>query len=156
MEMINTIKTFIVTLVMAVVAYLKPIEGEELTLFLIFLVNFIAGYLSGMLANHESFNIKKALRCLGEATMFFTLCAAIFFIGDHKHNMAGALQCISFITYTVLYFYLLNVLRNIKLMLKPDTEAYNVVAFLYYILSIEFIKKIPYLENFIKINSKAK
>ena len=98
---------------MAVLAYLKPIEGELWSLFLIFFVNFVFGYLSGMIAKGEDFNFKKAFRCIGEATVFFILCTAIYAIGKFKGQEAGALQCVSFITYTIIYFYSTNVLKNL-------------------------------------------
>ena len=69
--MIEQVKNVIVGIVLSVLAYLKPIEGELWSLFLIFFVNFVFGYLSGMIANGEDWNNKKALRCVGEATVFF-------------------------------------------------------------------------------------
>lgn len=137
--------------IMAVIAYLEPIRGEEMSLLTIFVLNFFAGYLSGMLVDKEPFSLKKALRCIGEATVFFVLCAVLFFIGDLKGEKQGALQCISFISYTILYFYALNILKNLKKILKRGTSAFKVVAFLYYILSVEFIKHVPLLSNYINI-----
>ena len=107
-----------------------------------------------MLVDKEPFSLKKALRCIGEATVFFVLCAVLFFIGDLKGEKQGALQCISFISYTILYFYALNILKNLKKILKRGTSAFKVVAFLYYILSVEFIKHVPLLSNYINITHK--
>ena len=59
------IKNIIVGIVLSVLAYLKPIEGELSALFLIFFLNFFFGYLSGTIANGEDFQFKKALRCVG-------------------------------------------------------------------------------------------
>ena len=97
---------------------------------------------------------KKAFRCIIEAMVFFLLIAAIYFIGDHKGNPDGALQCVSFITYSIFYFYGVNILRNLKLMATSGTAFYKVVSFLYYVVSVEFIKHIPFLTNYQKEATK--
>lgn len=147
--MIEHIKQLIVGAFLSVTAYLAPIEGEIKSLVMVFLLNFLFGYVAGILTRRESFDFKKAFRCIKEATVFFVLVCALYYIGEHKGNTEGALQCISFITYAVLYFYALNILKNCKQVLADDTEAYKVVSFIYYVLSVEFIKNIPYLSNYL-------
>lgn len=132
--MIDQIKNVIVGIALAVLAFLKPIEGELSSLILIFFLNFIFGYLSGMIANHEDFQLKKALRCGGEATVFFLLCCSIYAIGEMKGQQGGALQCVSFVTYVIIYFYALNVLKNLKKTFRQGTTPWMVVAFLYYVM----------------------
>ena len=65
-------------------------------------------------------------------------------------TLLGALQSVSFITYSVFYFYGVNILRNIKEILPNSSNGYKVVAFLHYVLSVEFIKNIPYLTNYLQ------
>ena len=110
--MVEQVKSMIVGIIIAVIAYLEPIQGELRSLFMIFFMNFLFGYLSGMVANGEEWNNKKALRCVGEATVFCVLCTAIYAIGRFKGQMSGAVQCVSFVTYVVIYFYGLNILKN--------------------------------------------
>ena len=148
------IKEIAVGIILAVLAFLKPVEAELWTLFLIFFLNFCFGYLSGMIANDEEWDNKKALRCVGEATIFFILSVAIYIYGVLKHQEQGALQCISFITYVVTYFYGLNILKNLKKIFKEGTTPWYVVSFLYYILRFKFIEKIPFLSEFLNINRK--
>lgn len=147
--MVGHIKDVLIGVILAIVAYLKPIEGELWTLFLIFFCNFLFGYLSGMIANNEEWDNKKALRCVGEATVFFVLCMAVYAIGRLKGQPAGAVQCVSFITYVIIYFYGLNILRNCKKIFREGTAPWHVVAFLYYVLRFKFIEKIPYLESYL-------
>jgi len=144
------IKELIIGGVISVAAYLSPIQGEIKSLLLLFLLNFFFGYLAGMLAKKEKFSFKKAFACIKEATIFFLLVCALYYIGDHKGNSAGALQCISFITYAIVYFYSLNILKNCKEILHDESAAYKVVAFLYYLISVEFIKHIPFLSMYLK------
>lgn len=152
--MIEQVKNVIVGIVVAVLAYLQPIEGELRSLFLIFFLNFAFGYLSGMVANGEDFSFKKAFRCIGEATVFFVLCASIYMVGEFKNNEAGALQCVSFITYVIIYFYATNVLKNLKKTFKKGTTPWMIVAFLYYVLRFKFIERIPFLSDYMNLKNK--
>ena len=151
----ETIRQFLVTLMVAVVAFLKPIEGELSSLFLIFFLNFFFGYLTGSIANKEKFDFKKAFRCIGEATVFFILCLAVFLLGRFKDQQAGALQCVSFITYVIIYLYSTNILRNLKKLFKKDTTPWLVVSFLYYVLRFKFVERIPYLSEYLNINKEV-
>lgn len=149
--MIEQIKHIVVTITLAVLAFLKPIECDLYSLLLIFFLNFLFGYLSGMVANNEEFNLRKALRCIGEAAVFFILCCSIYIIGRLKGEMTRAILCVSFITYIIIYFYALNVLKNLKKMFKKETAPWFIVAFLYYVLRVKFIERIPFLSNFLNM-----
>ena len=146
--MIDQIKNMAVGIVLSIIAYLEPIDGELKSLFLVFFLNFIFGYLSGMVKG-EDFSLKKALVCIGHAAIFFVLCASVYVIGKAKGQMAGAVQCVSFITYLVLYFYSLNILKNCKKIFKDETAPWHVVNTLYFILRFKFIEKIPYLKEYL-------
>lgn len=152
--MFEQIKQMVIGIIIAVLAYLKPIEGELWSLFLVFFLNFLFGYLSGMIANGEEWDFKKALRCVGEATVFFVLCTAIYAIGRLKGQMDGAVQCVSFVTYLVIYFYGLNILKNCKKIFKKDTAPWHVVSALYFVLRLKFVERIPFLSEY--LNSKDK
>ena len=146
--MIEQIKNMAVGIVLSILAYLEPIDGELKSLFLVFFLNFVFGYLSGMVKG-EDFSLKKALVCIGHAAIFFVLCASVYVIGKAKGQMAGAVQCVSFITYLVLYFYSLNILKNCKKIFKEDTAPWHVVNTLYFILRFKFIEQIPYLKDYL-------
>lgn len=153
---IHTIREIITGILIALLAYLKPLEAELWTLFLIFFTNFLFGYLSDMIANNAEWDNKKAIRCVGEATLFFVLCLTVYAIGALKGQEVGALQCVSFITYVIIYFYGLNVLRNCKKMFVEETAPWYVVSFLYYVLRFKFIEKIPFLQDFLSIKEPHK
>lgn len=154
MNVAERLKDIIVGVVIAVLAYLKPIEGELSSLMIIFFLNFVFGYLSGMIAKGENFSFKKAIVCVGHATVFFVLCASIYMIGRLKGQMDGATQCVSFISYLVLWFYGVNILKNLKLIFKKGTPPWYVVSVLYYILRFKFVEKIPYLESYLNFAEK--
>ena len=154
--MFEKIKEFIISVTLALLAFMKPIEPELKTLSLIFVLNFVFGYLSGMIANHEDFDIKKAGRCGPQPPAFFVLCPSFFEIGKLKEQCVQAQQCVSMITYLAMYFYGLNILKNLKKIFKPETAAWYIVAFIYYILRIKWVEKIPFLSEFLNIQSKTK
>lgn len=152
--MVEQVKSMIVGIIIAVIAYLEPIQGELRSLFMIFFMNFLFGYLSGMVANGEEWNNKKALRCVGEATVFCVLCTAIYAIGRFKGQMSGAVQCVSFVTYVVIYFYGLNILKNCKKIFREGTAPWHVVSMLYYILRLKFVEKVPFLADYLNTIEK--
>lgn len=154
--MIDAIKNTLIGIALAVLAYLRPLQGELSSLFLIFFINFVAGYLSGMIANHENFEIKKALRCIGEATVFFAFCTCIYAIGKFKKEEPGALQCVSFVTYVVIYFYMVNIIKNLMKIFKEGTTPWMIFAFLYYVLRFKFIERIPYLKEYLNTKHNEK
>ena len=145
--MIN-VKDMLIGIAIAVFAFFEPIEGEIKTLFLIFALNFLAGYLSDMVANGRDFELRKAVVCIGHAAVFFVLCAAIYAMGYFKQRQEEAVQCVSLITYVVIYFYSRNVLRNCKAMFKEGTPPWHVVSLLDYILGVKFIDKLPYVKGY--------
>jgi len=142
-------KAQIALLLSGITAYLAPISGEITSLIILFGVNFACGLLAALLVSKEGFSFKKAFRCIIEAATFFVLVSSVYSIGEHKGNPDGALQCVSFISYSIIWFYGVNILKNLKLVFKPETLAGRVFTFLHHVVSIEFIKKIPYLSNYI-------
>ena len=149
------IKSLIAALFTGLAAYLNPLSGELTSLLAVFIINFAVGLLAGLIVNKESWNFKKAFRCILEATAFLLLVCAIYYIGEHKGNPEGALQCISFVTYSIYWFYGVNILRNLKELLPEGSTGYKVVAFLYYVVSIEFVKNIPYLTAYLSNGKEA-
>lgn len=155
METINTIKTLLISILISITAYLQPIAGEMQSLLYVFGINFIFGLLAAIISNKEGFSFKKAWRCIWEATVLFILICSLYYIGERKGDEMAALQCVSFVSYAVIYFYIVNILRNAKFMLKEDTIAYKVIHFLHFVISVEFVKKIPYLSNYLNtVNEK--
>lgn len=146
----DNIKAIIVAFLSGLTAYLDPIAGNIFSLFWVFFINFFVGYIADI-ANGGRFEIRKAFWCIVEATIFFVSCASIFVIGRLNGNMKGALQCVSLIVNVIFYFYGCNICRNLLSLLKEGTTGYKVFAFLYYVVSIEWTKKIPYLTNYLNI-----
>lgn len=149
----ESIRNFIGFSLAAIAAYFSPIQNILLAVLCVLAVNFLMGLIAGVLVSKEPFSFRKAFYCFIEALVFFALIALIFFVGDKINNKEGALQCISGMTYALIYFYGVNIFKNLKRLLPSN----KVIAFIYYVVSIEFVDKIPYLKEFLKIegvNSK--
>lgn len=146
--MVMDLKDVIVGIVLAVLAFLKPLEGELWSLTIVFGLNFLFGYLNDMIEHGADFSMKKAIACIGHAMIFFMLCLAIYGIGKLKGEEARAMQCVSFFSYLIIYFYGCNVLRNCKGMLRKGTTPWHVVSALYFMLRFEFVKMVPGLKAY--------
>ena len=134
----------IVTLLSVTLAYFAPISDMVFVIFYLFLFNMLAGMIAGMVVNDESFKLRKFFHCILETFVLYVIVLSVFCLGEKMHNTDGAMQCISGIVYAIVYFYSVNILRNLKLLL-PDSRP---ISFLYYVVSFEIVKRIPYLQNF--------
>lgn len=145
-QLIATFKSMTITMLSVIMAYFAPISNMVFVIFFIFLVNCLAGIVSGIAVNDERFDLKKFFHCIFETFVFYMIVACVYVIGEHMGNQTGAVQCITGIVYAIVYFYSVNTLRNV-VQLFPDSRP---LQFLYYVVSFEVIKKLPYLEQFEK------
>lgn len=143
-NLFTPLKSVLVTALCAVLAFFAPIANLIFAVFIIFLLNCIAGIVADVVTDSKTFELKKFFHCLFETMVFYVIIMAVYFIGDILLNISGAIQCSTVIVYAILYFYGTNILRNcIKLF--PTSRT---LKFLYFCLSFEIIKKLPYLEKF--------
>jgi hypothetical protein len=126
-------------------AYFAPIQNMVFVIFFVFAINCMAGMIAGIVAKHERFNLKKFFHCMLETFVFYVIVLSVFTIGEKMRNLDGAIQCITGVVYAILYFYGVNTLRNLNI-LFPESK---VIRFLFYVLSFEVVKKIPYMQQFI-------
>lgn len=147
----TTIKSFLAMSIAAVLAYFEPIGSLLTSLTLLFVLNFVAGLLAGLLAQRERFSFRKSFLCVTEMSVFLLILTCTFFIGDHVGDQPGALQAVSTITYTLLYFYSENILRNLRLLL-PKSKA---IALLHDLVSIRLLGRMPGLKLYASETSKT-
>lgn len=153
MKKMDAVKTFIVGATTGIVSYFHPICGEIHALIILFSLNFFAGLFSGILVDHDRFRINKAFRSIFEATCLVVFMSAMYSIGELKGEQANVIQGISFVSYVVIWFYTQNILRNLKQLFKRGA-AHNIFAFLHYVISIEFVKHIPFLSEYFETKNK--
>ena len=144
--MFDTIKNLVITITSVVVGYFAPLTDIVFVIFFIFLLNCIFGLLAGVGVEGERFNLKKFFRCILETLVFYVIVLSIYLVGEKMGNPSGAIQCISGVVYAIIYFYTVNILRNAHKLLPKS----KVLKFLFYVLSFEIIKKIPYLQQYME------
>jgi|WetSurMetagenome_2_1015567.scaffolds.fasta_scaffold116570_3 hypothetical protein len=144
MELIVDIRHLFAVLLAIVAAYIAPIQDTVFVIFFLFIINCFVGMLAGFIVNDEHFNFKKFFHCLVEALVYFALISCISVVGTKMHNLSGAMQCISGVVYTIIYFYSVNIMKNLKLLFPTN----KTIKFIYYVISFEMIKRIPYLQQF--------
>lgn len=143
-NLFTPLKSVLVTAFCAVMAFFAPIANLIFAVFIIFLMNCIAGIIADVVTERKPFELKKFFHCLFETMVFYVIIMAVYVIGDQLLNLTGAIQCSTVIVYAILYFYGTNMIRNcIKLF--PHSKT---LKFLYFVLSFEIIKKLPYMERF--------
>lgn len=123
---------------------IAPIHDILIACMLVFAINFVAGVSAGVFKQHEGFAFKKAFNCILEGMVISSLIAFVLIIGDKIDNHEGAMSAISIIVYALIYFYGVNTLKNLT-RIFPKSKLFD---FLYYVLSFEVIKNLPYLENY--------
>lgn len=144
--MYDTFKNLIVSVTSVLIGYFAPLKDIVFVIFFIFLLNCLFGLLAGVGVEGERFNLKKFFRCIMETLVFYVIVLSIYLVGEKMGNPAGAIQCISGVVYAIIYFYTVNILRNAHKLLPKS----KVIHFLFYVLSFEVIKKIPYLQQYIE------
>lgn len=145
-----TSKNFFVTVTSMLLAYFAPITDMVFVIFFVFLLNFVAGLVSGVVVQHEPFSLKKFFHCLVETFVFYVIVLSVFVMGEKMDNLGGAIQCITGIVYAIIYFYGVNFLRNI-LLLCPESR---VIKFLYHVVSFEFVRYVPFLSRYLDNQNK--
>lgn len=143
-NILNGAKNILATLFSVAMAYFAPIQDMVFTIFFLFLVNCIVGMITGMLVEKEGFRLRKFVHCIAETLAFYLIVVCLFVVGRNMDNMNGAMQAIGGVIYSIIYFYSVNVLRNLTYIF-PESQT---LIFLYWMVSFEFIKKIPALQRF--------
>jgi hypothetical protein len=142
--MFDTLRNLFITITSVLVGYFAPLRDVVFVIFFVFLLNCLFGLIAGVGVQGEKFNLKKFFRCIMETLVFYVIVLSIYLVGEKMGNPSGAIQCISGVVYAIIYFYAVNILRNAHKLL-PKSKG---IKFLFYVLSFEVIKKIPYLQQY--------
>jgi hypothetical protein len=143
---INLIKGLIIGAISSIMAYLTPVHDLLVCIGLAFAGNFLWGYIAGLVVQSDSFCLKKAKVAIYEVVIYCALIAFIYTIGEKMNNKDLALKSLAIITWAWIYFYLVNIFKNLK-RLFPTSRG---LAFVYFVISLEFNKQFPYLKEFVE------
>lgn len=144
--MYDTLRNLFITVFSVLIGYFSPLKDIVFVIFFVFLLNCLFGLVAGIGVDGERFSLKKCFRCIMETMVFYVIVLSIYLVGEKMGNPSGAIQCISGVVYAIIYFYTVNILRNAHKLL-PKSKG---IKFIYYILSFEVIKKIPYLQQYVE------
>lgn len=145
----NDIKLIFLNMLAAVLSFLSPITDFMVAAMVLFTMNFVCGLLAGIIGG-EGWSWRKAFMCFVHGFIFFGFATFIYMCGYFMHNNVGAVQLVSLMCYAALYIYGVNILRNMRFLAKDDTPLYKLLDFMYYVLTFEFCKKLPYWEGYVK------
>lgn len=151
----DAFKAVVVGICVEMLAYFRPLGDEIFILAMVFFVNFMCGLANDIIVKHDTFRFRKAWNCIVQLTTFFAMVFFVYTYGEKKGWNEGAIQCVSFLTYVVTWFYTQNSLKNLKELFKQNTPPRRVCEFLFFILSVEFIKHIPFLTRYLDLEESA-
>lgn len=140
----DEIKILFVGAFSAICSFFAPITDYVFALTIVFLFDFFAGLISSILVDNEKFKFRKFRKCLIDIMVYFILISGIYTVGKFTHKPEGAIQCASGIMFVIIYYYSVNIFRNLSV-LMPNNQPIN---FIYYLLSFEILNKYPILKKF--------
>ena len=142
-------KFVICSIISGVMSLLFPIRDFMIAMVIVFSMNYIFGWVAGMV-HGEKWSLKKSMVFFYHCTIFFVLTASLFITGHFLHNDAETLGVVKALCGIAIWFYATNIARNWQAMLVEGTTMYKVAGFVYYVLTLKMVDKIPYLGEYIK------
>lgn len=140
----DDIRILFVGVLSAVCSFFAPITDYVFALIIVFLFDFFAGLISSILVDNEKFKFSKFRKCLIDIMVYFIIITSIYAVGKFTHKSDGAIQCASGVMFVIIYYYAVNIFRNLSL-LMPNNNSIN---FIYYVLSFEIIREYPIFKRF--------
>jgi len=140
------IKSAIISIVSALMVYLDPVVGNIESLLVLFFANFVIGYITGMVKNGESFEMRKFLMCFVWAAVILALICFFYFLGERNGNKEQTIEFVRWVSLIAIWAFGCNILRNLRHLSYGMGAYYTFFDALYTGVSLEFIKKIPFLK----------
>lgn len=149
-QIMDALKLFVMTLISALLSYLQPIYAPMVVLSIVFFGDIAAGVAVDLVVNKDRIRIKKILFALLFVALYASIIANIFIICEHMGDQDEGLKLIKVLTYVFAYFYVSNTLRNLCA-LFPNNKP---LAFLYYWLGLQVVKRLPDLARYLGLGTK--
>lgn len=132
-----------------------PIKDLTYAMLIVFLVNFAFGVIAGQL-NGEEWKRKKAFVFFLHCAVFVFIVLCVFATGSLMGSKEESQGVVKLLCWVAIWFYGTNIVRNWKLMMVKGTIMWKVASFLYYVLTLKAVEKIPFLSEYLKsTNSKT-
>lgn len=138
------IRVLFVGALSSVCSFFAPITDYVFALAIVFLFDFFAGLISSILVDNEKFKFSKFRKCLIDIMVYLIIITSIYAVGKFTHKPDGAIQCASGVMFVIIYYYAVNIFRNLSLLMPNN----NSIKFIYYVLSFEIIREYPIFKRF--------
>lgn len=142
----DLLKKTIIAVCSALLAFLEPIQNTVYLLLFLYVINLASGIWKDVFINRNRFYFKKFVWSCLEFLVYVGIVCGIYVIGFFQNDRMEAQYIIKVISYLYIYAYSTNILKNL-ILIFPNSMT---LKFMYYVLSFEFIKKIPFLSDFLK------
>ena len=140
------LKGLVVTVVGLMASLFAPILDFMMAMLILLTVNLVFGIASAWAAG-ERWSWKKA-------SMFFVFCfglfgtfASMFAVGHFLHEDAEAALCVKYACFIAVWVFGTNILKNWRKMLKEGTATWKFVDILLYVLTVQFVEKLPWVKK---------
>ena len=148
--MTDALKLLTVTVTGTAISYVQPLHGAMIVLLVLFFGDMFFGILADLIVFRNSLSLKKFLLSFAYVAIYLSIITGIYFVGEKMGDEIQALFVDKLVTYVFIFFYAGNILKNLKHLL-PKNQA---IAFLEFLFRLEFVKKIPRLEEFLNKNKE--
>jgi len=128
----------------AVFLYFEPVQNFWIAVTILWVFNLILGYTSGYILTREKLDTKKFLLAAGELVLYLVTTALFLAIGKLMNNLPNVLTGLNIATWAFIAYFTTGILKNWS-RLQPNNW---VVKYLYYILSLEILNKLPHFKEF--------
>lgn len=149
MNYMEQFKYILCTVLSGLLSFFFPLKDFVYAMLILFFVNFVFGVIAGQL-HGEEWELRKALVFFVHCTLFFVLLVAIFSTGFYMHSSEESLGIVKVLCSIAIWFYSTNIVRNWRLMLVEGTIMWRIAGFVYYVLTLKAVEKIPFLSEYLK------
>jgi len=132
----------------SMLAFISPIQLNILAMTMLFTLNFMFGF-AAAIRTGEGWNKKKVYHFFIEALAFFALILFMYGVGSFQGNPQETRYAVIMFCWVACWFYGTNIARNGAVAFKGSTLG-RLFAFLYWVLSMKMVSKIPYLKEYLK------
>ena len=151
MNIIDIIKALAAAFIGTLLAVVQPVQGALMLLLTFAGIDIIFGILTGVFQSHERFGFRKFIMSALYLSIYLGVVVMIYTVGRFQNDTNEALYLVKIITYVFIYFYSVNILKNMK-RLMPENM---VIRFLDYFIGLQFMKKIDAIAGFMQHESES-
>ena len=148
--MFDAIKLTAATVWSGAMAYLLPLHGAMHALLLVFVVNIVLGIFADLVVQKKTLNAKKFLLSFIMVSVYLSIIIGIYIVGEQMDDLTQSMFVDKTLTWMFIFFYGTDVLKNLKIIF-PNSKP---IVYMAYFLRLEFMNKIPHLEEFLNKDKK--